>query len=104
MSRSHPVQEKQTDMVRHYLEREFPGQVRNLRWEWRTSMHMFEVVHETTVHRVEMPAAFFEDCPDYAAALRESELADYMREARDQRRRFSVVWENDEVRVRSTPL
>jgi hypothetical protein len=67
-------------------------------------MHMFEVVHETTVHRVEMPAVFFEDCPDYAAALRDSELADYMREARDQRRRFSVVWENDAVRVRSTPL
>jgi hypothetical protein len=104
MSQSYPIQGKQTDTVQPSLEREFPGQARNLRWDRHTSMQMFEVDHETTVHRVEMPAAFFEDCPDYAAALRDSALADYMREARDQMRRFSVVWETDEVRTRSTPL
>ena len=104
MTQSHPIKEKQTETVQHYLEREFPGQVRNRRWDRHTSMQMFEVVHETTVHCVEMPAAFFEGCPDSAAALRDSELTDYMREARNQMRCFSVVWENNEVRVRSTPL
>lgn len=104
MARSYPAKEKQINMVQHYLEREFPGQVRNPRWSRRTGMQVFEVVHETTVHHVEMPAAFFETCPNCTDVLRYSELTDYMREARTQVRRFSVVWEDGTVRVRSTSL
>lgn len=104
MSNNHFREENQIKTIQHYLEREFPGQVRDTQWDRQSDTQVFEIVHDTTVHRVDMPAAFFENCPDYAAALRESELADYMREARDQTRRFSVVWEDGSARVRSTPL
>lgn len=89
MSQSHLIKAKPIDTVQRYLEREFPGQVHNPQWHRQTSIQMFEIVHDTTVHRVEMPAAFFEDCPDDAAALRDSELTDYIREARAQTRCFA---------------
>jgi hypothetical protein len=41
---------------------------------------------------------------DAAAELRESELADYLHEARAQRRRFLVRKEEGTVRIRSTAL
>jgi len=41
---------------------------------------------------------------DAVAFLRTSELADYMREARAQERRFFVLEERGEVHIRSTPL
>ncbi len=103
MSTNRPTKTR-INTVLHYLQQEFPGHVRGTRWERRTGMQMFEVFHETTVHRVDMPAAFFEDCPDCADALRDSELVDYMREAKTQARRFSVMWERGMVRIRSTPL
>jgi hypothetical protein len=36
--------------------------------------------------------------------LRESELADYIREARLQGRRFLVLWHDHATRVRSAPV
>ena len=95
---------KQMNTVQHYLELEFPGQVRESQWDEGSGIQVFEIVHENALHRVEMPAAFFKDCPDCAAALQRSELVDYMREARTQERRFCVVWEDGATRVRSAAL
>ena len=95
---------KQLKTVYDYLELEFPGQVHEAQWDGCSGMQVFEIVHENALHRVEMPAAFFKNCPDCAGALQISELADYMREARAQTRRFSVVWESGSARVRSAPL
>jgi hypothetical protein len=47
---------------------------------------------------------FIQACQDAAASLRASELADYMREARAQERRFLVLEERGEVHIRSMPL
>jgi hypothetical protein len=104
MSRNHAITEKQINTVQHYLEREFPGQVCDMQWDRHSDMQVFEIVYETTKHRVEMPVVFFETCSNCADTLRHSELTDYMREAQAQMRRFSVVWEDGSVRVRSTPL
>jgi len=41
---------------------------------------------------------------DVAAELRESELVDYLQEARAQQRRFVVRQEEGAVRIRSTAL
>jgi hypothetical protein len=41
---------------------------------------------------------------DAVASLRASELTDYMREARAQKRRFLVLEEGGELRIRSTLL
>jgi hypothetical protein len=35
------------------------------------------------VYQVAIDAAFFAACPDYAAGLRDSELADHLRESRE---------------------
>jgi hypothetical protein len=104
MSQSHPITEKQMKTVQRYLERAFPGQVRDTQWDGCAGMQVFEIVHENALHRVEMPAAFLKNCSDCAGVLQSSELADYMRESRDQARRFSVVWEDGSARVRSAPL
>lgn len=56
MSQSYLLKEKPIDTIQHYLEREFPGQVRDTQWHRQTGMQMFEVAHDTTVHHVEMPA------------------------------------------------
>jgi hypothetical protein len=49
-------------------------------------------------------AGVLESNRDAAAELRESELVDYVHEARAQRRRFLVRKEDGAVRIRSTAL
>ncbi len=90
--------------IQQYLERECPDRVRRTWWDTRTRVHVFEVSHGTGLHQVRVTAAFLKACPDYGAGLRDSELADYMREARSHARRFTVVWEGGTVRIRSQPL
>ncbi len=100
---SHPL-ETQIGEIRQYLEWEFPGQVRNTWWDQDSRAPVFEVVHETGCHHVIVDTDFIQARQDAAASLRTSELADYMREARAQERRFLVLEESGEVHMRSTPL
>jgi hypothetical protein len=92
------------DAIRAYLEREFPGHVQHRGWNPEARAHVFEVSHETVRHHVFVQAGFIETCEDVVASLRASELADYMREARAQDRRFVVLEEEGAVRVRSMPV
>jgi hypothetical protein len=100
---SHPI-EMQIGAIRRYLEWEFPGQVRGTWWDEDIRAPVFEVVHETRCHHVIVDTGFMRVCQDAAASLRASELADYMREARAQERRFLVLEERGEIHIRSTPL
>jgi len=100
---SSPI-ETQIDDIRQYLEWEFPGQVRETWWDEDARAPVFEVVHETGCHHVIVDMGFIRVCQDAVASLRTSELADYMREARAQERRFLVLEESGEVHIRSTSL
>jgi len=100
---SQPI-ETQIGEIRQYLEWEFPGQVRKSWWDEDVSAPVFEVVYETGCHHVIVDPGFIQACQDAAASLRASELADYMREARAQERRFLVLEEGGEVHIRSTLL
>jgi hypothetical protein len=84
--------------VQSYLEEEFPGQVEEAQG------NEFIISHDGIRHRVVLQPAFLQLCPDYMRAIRESELTDYMREARSQARRFLVIWHERDTRIRSTPL
>lgn len=44
MSKNHAIKERQVNTVQHYLEREFPGQVRDTQWDRHRDMQVFEVV------------------------------------------------------------
>ena len=94
----------QIDEIRQYFEWEFPGKVRDAWWDEDARAPVFEVVHETGCHHVIVEMSFIRACQDAVAFLRTSELADYMREARAQARRFLVLKERGEVHIRSTPL
>jgi len=96
--------ETQIGEIQQYLEWEFPGQVRATWWDEDTRAPVFEVVHETGCHHVIVEMGFIRAYQDAVACLRTSELADYMREARAQERRFFVLEERGEVHIRSTPL
>jgi len=103
MCMSRPI-ETQIGEIRQYLEWEFPGQVRDTWWDEDAGAPVFEVVHETRCHHVIVGMGFIQACQDAVAFLRTSELADYMREARAQERRFLILEERGEVHIRSTPL
>jgi len=90
--------------VRRYLEREFPGLVRHTGWEQHLEAHVFEIAHERGHHQVLVFEGVLRSNRDAAAELRESELADYLHEARGQKRRFLVRKEEGAVRIRSTAL
>jgi hypothetical protein len=100
---SHSI-ETQIEDIRQYLEWEFPGQVREIWWDEDTRAPIFEVVHEIVCHHIIVDMGFIRTCGDTIASLRASELADYMREARTQERRFRVLEERGEVHIRSAPL
>ena len=90
--------------IRQYLEREFPGQVQHTGWEPDTQSHVFEITHERGRHQVLVTEGVLRSNRDAAAELRESELVDYLHEARTQQRRFLVRKEGGAVRIRSTTL
>jgi hypothetical protein len=90
--------------IRQYLEREFPGQVRHTGWEQHAEAHVFEIAHERGHHQVLVSEGVLESNRDAVAELRESELVDYLHEARAQKRRFVVRKEEETVRIRSTAL
>jgi hypothetical protein len=103
MPRRHPSTQP-VYAIRQYLEWAFPGQVRHTGWEQQFEAHVFEIAHERGHHQVLVSAGVLESNRDAAAELRESELVDYVHEARAQRRRFLVRKEDGAVRIRSTAL
>lgn len=54
--------------VRH-LPRADTYNVRNTQWKGCSGMQLFEFVHATVSHRIEMPTAFVKNCSNCAAAL-----------------------------------
>jgi len=82
--------------VASYLEQEFPGRVE------ASLDNGFMISHHGMQHHVVLDPTFLKQCPDYTHALRETELADYVRESRSQPRRFLVVWQGHDTRIRST--
>lgn len=84
--------------VAAYLEEEFPGHVK------AAKDNEFRISHEGMHHHVVLDPMFLKQCPDYTHALRETELADYLRESRSQARRFVVMWYGHDTRIRSTSL
>jgi len=101
--RYRPTKE-QINAVQHYLAREFRGDVRCTWWEEAEMAQIFEIAYGDGLQRLVMDGGFFQACPDYAAALRDSELADYIRESRSPRRCFCVTWHDQTLHVRSKPL
>ena len=84
--------------VESYLEAEFPGGVE------AAIENVIAVSHGGIRHHIVLQPAFLQPCPDYASALRESELVDYIRECQSQGRRFLVMWHERATRVRFTPV
>jgi hypothetical protein len=102
--RNHQPLTQTVSAIRQYLEREFPGQVRHTGWEQHAEAHVFEIAHERGHHQVLVSEGVLESNRDAAVALRETELVDYLHEARAQKRRFLVRKEGGAVRIRSTAL
>ncbi len=95
---NHPSTTAHLTAVESYLEEEFPGRVE------AAKENVFIISHHAIRHHVVLEPTFLQQCPDYTRALRETDLADYMREARSQARRFLVIWHEHATRIRSTPL
>jgi hypothetical protein len=94
----HPSTTARLTAVQAYLEEEFPGRVQD------AEENVIVVSHDGIRHHVELQPTFLHQCPDHIRAIRDSELADYMREARSQERRFLVIWTEHDTRIRSAPL
>ena len=94
----HPSTTARLTAVQAYLEEEFPGRVEE------AVENVIVVSHDSVRHHVVLQPTFLHLCPDHIGSIRESELADYMREARSQERRFLVIWKEHDTRIRSAPL
>ncbi len=84
--------------VESYLDEEFPGQVEGAK------DHVFIISYRGIRHHVVLEPTFLKQCPDYASALRESDLVDYVRETRSQARCFLINWRERNTHIRSTSL
>ena len=94
--------ESQLAMVQRYLEGEFPGQAPRTWWHEDEMAQVFEIQGEIPQQLI-LSGCFFQHCSNCVVTLKESELAEYIREATTTRR-FIVKWENCEMRVRSKSL
>ena len=94
---THPQTTACLKAAQAYLETEFPGQVE------AASETEITVSYDDVPHQIVLQPEFLKHCSDYAYALRESELADYIRESRPLGRRFLVIWHQGGTRVRSVP-
>jgi len=94
---NHPRTTACLKAAQSYLEAEFPGQVET------ASETEITVSHDDVRHHIVLQPEFLKQCSNYAYALRESELADYIRETRPLGRCFLVIWHEGGTRVRSVP-
>jgi hypothetical protein len=95
---NHTSRTNRLTAVAAYLEEEFPGHVKV------ATDNEFRISLEGIDHHVVLDAMFLKQCPDYTYALRETDLADYLRESRLQARRFIVMWYGHDTRIRSMSL
>jgi hypothetical protein len=91
-------------VVQRYLKQEFPGQMRCTWWDRNLMAQVFEVVHGPSLRHIVVDVEFFLNCSDCAVELRDSELADYIRESQSPARCFLVKWRDGGIRIRSKPL
>ena len=101
---SHRPTQEQIDTVHRYLAAEFPGSVQRSWWEEDTMTQVFEIENGAMLRRVALDVGMFRDCPDCAAALSLSDLADYMREWRTPKRCFHVLWYDRILHIRLKAL
>ena len=95
---THPTTIARLTAVLSYLEEAFPGRVE------AAPENVIVVSHQGLRHHIVLQPSFLHLCQDYIRAIRESELADYVRETRSQARRFLVSWHVSDTRIRSTSL
>ena len=95
---NHPSRAARLTAVECYLNEEFPGHVEEAK------DNIFVISHLGIRHHVVFEPTFLKQCPDYMYALRDSDLADYVRETRSQARRFLVTWKERHTHIRSTSL
>ncbi len=95
---NHPSTTARLTAVESYLEEEFHGHVEEAK------ENVVIISHHGIRHYVVLEPTFLKQGPDYRRDLRESELADCVREARSQARRFLVIWHEHDTRIRSTPV
>lgn len=79
---NHPSRAARLTAVECYLDGEFPGHVEEAK------DNVFIISHRGIRHHVVLEPTFLKQCPDYMGALRDSDLADYVRETRSQARRY----------------
>ena len=86
--------------VQHALKQQLPSCMLRTWWDGDAMAQIFEFSYDAIVHQVEIGATFFADCPDYAAGLYDSELADYILEMPSQGKCFIVRWHEGGARLR----
>ena len=99
----HPTEEHITT-VQSYLTQEFPGSGQRSWWEEDRMAQVFSITDGMVLRLFVSDGGLVQACPDCAAALRESEFADYVRETRSPTRCFHLTWEAGTLHIRSKPL
>ena len=65
---------------------------------------IFALTEGVRLRHFVIDGGFFQACQDCAAALQNSELAEYVRETLSPTRCFHLTWEVDALHIRSKPL
>jgi hypothetical protein len=99
----HPTQE-QIATGQSYLMQAFPGARQRSWWEEDRMAQIFALTDGAVLRHIVIDGGLFHACPDYAAALRDSEFTDYVRETRSPARCFHLTWEAGALHIRSKPL
>jgi hypothetical protein len=101
---SHHPTEEHIATVQRYLAQAFPGFGQESWWEEDRMAQIFSLTHGTIQRLFVIDGGLFQACPDCAAALRDSEFTDYVRETRSPQRCFHLTWEAGALHIRSKPL
>lgn len=92
------------DAIQHYLERQFPDCTRRTWWDENMQAQIFELTNSDSLCQIGIEAAIFQNPTEGVQALRESDLADYIRESRAPRKWFRVTWNDGGLHILSKPL
>jgi hypothetical protein len=90
--------------VQRYLAQAFPGSGQSSWWEENRTAQVFSLTDGAVLRHIVIDGGLFQACPDCAAALRDSEFTDYVRETRSPTRCFHLTWEAGALHIRSKPL
>lgn len=103
MIMQHPTKEH-IATVQRYLAQAFPGCRQQSWWDEGRMAQIFALTEGVRLRHFVIDGGFFQACPDCAAALQNSELAEYVRETLSPTRCFHLTWEADALHIRSKPL